>query len=359
MHSEIFLFVALLIIALVSFLGIISDISKQFSFETPAYGGLLKEGVIGAPRFINPILAQTDADRDLVALMYTGLLRYDETGVSQPALAEKYEISQDGLEYKVTLKNKLYWSDGEKLTADDVIFTIGLAKNPQLLSPRRASWEGVDVEKIDYRTIKFTLKKPYAPFLENLTLGIMPKHLWEPIPLSQYPLVELNTDPIGAGPYKIKSVNRNSVGSITSIKLSANKYFALGEPHIKTLYLNFYQCEAAIVTALKNKNIDSAGGLSPKFVEDLKHPSAGLDVSIESINLQRIIAVFLNQSLKKEFASVDVRRALDAAVDKNELVKNILVGFGETINGPLPESVFVDEEAPPKINTFNPDLAQI
>src|SRR3989344_7685866 len=358
MRGEISVFVVLFIIALVSLLGIVSEVNKQYSVETPAFGWSLSEGILGAPRLINPVLAQTDAARDLVSLVYTGLLRYDANRVAKPALAEKYEISDDGLQYTVTLKNKIYWQDGEDITADDVIFTIGLAKNPQLLSPRRASWEGVDVEKIDYRTIKFTLKKPYAPFLENLTLGIMPKHLWEPIPLSQYPLVELNTDPIGAGPYKIKSVNRNSVGSITSIKLSANKYFALGEPHIKTLYLNFYQSEGAIVTALKNKNIDSAGGLSPKFVEELKDPSAGLDVSIESINLQRIIAVFLNQSLKKEFASVDVRRALDAAVDKNELVKNILVGFGETINGPLPESVFVDEEAPPKINTFNPDLAQ-
>ena len=318
----------------------------------------MHEGILGAPRLINPVLAQTDADRDLVSLVYTGLLRYDSEGVASPSLAEKYEISKNGLEYTVTLKNKIYWQDGENLTADDVIFTVRLAKNPQLFSPRRANWEGVEAEKIDDRTIKFILKKPYAPFVENLTIGIMPKHLWEPIPISQYPLVELNPAPVGAGPYEIKSVSRDSVGSITSMKLGSNKYFALGAPHIKTLELDFYQTEEAIVAALKNKNIDSAGGLSPKFVENLKKPAAGLDVSIKSINLQRIIAIFLNQSLKKEFASVDIRQAIDAAIDKNLLVQNILVGFGETINGPLPESIFAGAEIPPKINTFNPDLAQ-
>ncbi|OGN28262.1 MAG: hypothetical protein A3A33_02060 [Candidatus Yanofskybacteria bacterium RIFCSPLOWO2_01_FULL_49_25] len=341
MHSEIFLFVALLIIALVSFLGIISDISKQFSFETPAYGGLLKEGVIGAPRFINPILAQTDADRDLVALMYTGLLRYDETGVPQPALAEKYEISQDGLEYKVTLKNKLYWSDGEKLTADDVIFTIGLAKNPQLLSPRRASWEGVGVEKQDDSTILFLLKKPYAPFPENLTLGIIPEHIWKNVLISQFPLVGLNINPVGNGPYKLKSVSKDSMGSAESVVLEANKYFALGRPNIKNIEVKFYRNEQNIVSDLKNGLIDSAGGISPKYAEDLIKTS-GQKTNIKSISLQRIIAVFLNQSLMKDFATVNVRNALDMAVDKNALVNNILNSYGETITGPLPKSIFAN-----------------
>ena len=358
MRGEVFVFVVLLIIALVSLLGIVSEVNKQYSIETPAFGGSLREGILDAPRFINPVLAQSDTDRDLVTLIYTGLLRYDAHGLAKPALAETYEISEDGLEYLVKLKDKIYWQDGEAITADDVIFTVSLAKNPQLLSPRRANWEGVDAEKVDERAVKFILKKPYAPFLENLTLGIMPKHIWEPIPLSQYSLVGLNTNPIGAGPYKIKTANKSSVGSISSIRLVSNKYFVFGEPHIKNLELYFYQSEETIVAALKNKNIDSAGGLSPKFMDQIINSAAGPEINIKSISLQRIIALFLNQSLKKEFASIDVRRALDAAIDKNLLVKTILVGYGEVINGPLPESVFDGAEAPPKINTYKPVLAQ-
>lgn len=358
MRSEIFLFVALLIIALVSFLGIVSEITKQFSFEAPAYGGVLKEGIVGAPRFINPVLAQTDADRDLVSLMYTGLLRYDETGVPQPALAEKYEISENGLEYKVTLKNKLYWSDGEKLTADDVIFTIGLAKNPQLLSPRRASWEGVEAEKQDDNTILFTLKKAYAPFPENLTLGIIPRHIWEQVPVSQFPLVELNISPVGNGPYKLKSVSRDSIGSVSAVVLVANKYFVLGRPNIKNIEVKFYRNEENLATGLKNGTIDSAGGLSPKYTGELIK-MLGQKTDIKSINLQRIIAVFFNQSSKKDFGSINVRRALDMAVDKKTLVDNILDGYGETIAGPIPKSIFTGSAGvTPEIPGFDIDAAK-
>lgn len=339
MRSDIFLFVALLIIALVSFLGILAEINKQFSFETPAYGGILREGVTGAPRFINPVLAQTDADRDLVALIYSGLFRYDENGVPEPALADKYEISKDGLVYKITLKDKLYWSDGKKLTADDVVFTIDLAKNPQLLSPRRASWEGVEISKEDDKTVIFTLKKPYAPFLENLTLGIIPMHIWEQVPLPQFPLVELNINPVGAGPYKLKSVTRDSIGSISGVLLEANKYFVYGRPNIKNIEIKFYRNEGGIAADMNSGAIDSAGGLSPKYAKDLKSASGG-KTDVRSINLQRIIAVFLNQSIKKEFSSINVRSALNEAVDKNALVNNILFGYGSPLNGPLPKSIF-------------------
>src|SRR3989344_8458990 len=115
---------------------------------------------------MNPLLAQTDADRDVVSLVYTGLMRYDKNGLLVPALMDRYEVSSDGLEYTVHLKEKLRWSNGKKLTADDVIFTIQLAKNPQAQSPRRANWEGVEVTKIDDQTVHFRLKKAYTPFLD-------------------------------------------------------------------------------------------------------------------------------------------------------------------------------------------------
>src|SRR3989344_511805 len=101
MRAEILVLIVLVLIALVSFLGILTEINKKFGVETPAFGGALREGISGNPRFMNPLLAQSDADRDMVSLLYTGLLRYDQNGEPQPALAEKYEISPDGLTYTV------------------------------------------------------------------------------------------------------------------------------------------------------------------------------------------------------------------------------------------------------------------
>ena len=342
---EILALLVLALIALVSFLGILSEINQKFGIETPAFGGTLREGIVGSPRFINPLLAQTDADRDMVELVYSGLFRYDNEGKIIPALAEKYEMSQDGLTYTVSLKNKLYWSDGKNLTSDDIIFTVSLAKNPLVQSPKRANWEGVSIEKIDERTISFRLNKPYSPFLENLTLGILPQHLWEKIPPSQTPFAELNTDPIGAGPYKITSVRRDSQRSIVSIKTEANKYFSLGQPHIKTVILYFYPDEERTLRDFSSGALDSLGAISPKNISEISGNN-----KINKIALKRIIAVFLNSGSNKALASANTRKALNLATDKKDLVEKILMGYGVVIDGPLPR--------PADENIYDPDEAR-
>jgi len=331
MRAEILVLIVLVLIALVSFLGILTELNKKYGVEIPAFGGTLREGILGNPRFINPLLAQSDADRDIVSLVYAGLMRYDKNGEPRPALAEKYEVSPDGLVYTVTLKNKLYWSDGKKLNADDILFTIALAKNPLAQSPKRANWEGVDTERVDDLTIRFHLKKAYVPFLDNLTLGILPKHLWDKIPASQIALAGLNTAPIGSGPYKLKSLTNDSLGSIVGANLTANKYFALGRPHIKTIALKFYPNEDSALKDLGGGFIDSYGAISFKNIAEL-----GERVKIRQISLERTIAAFINQSAQKSLASYDTRRALNLAVNKKELVEKVLGGYGKTIDGPLP-----------------------
>ncbi|MBI2020893.1 ABC transporter substrate-binding protein [Candidatus Giovannonibacteria bacterium] len=351
-RAELLAVLVLFSIALVSLLGILSEFSKKYSVEIPAPGGTLREGAIGAPRFINPLLAQTDADRDLVSLVYTGLFRYDESGELKPALAEKYEISKDGLEYTVTLKENLLWQDGKELTADDILFTIQHAKNPQLMSPKRPNWEGVEISQIDKKTVKFILRKPYVPFLENLTLGIMPKHLWEKISANQFSLAKLNIEPVGAGPYKLSSLKKDALGTITSAKLTKNKYFVLGSPNIKNMELRFYSDEKTAVSDLKSGFLDSMGALSPKYIEELKNDQ---NIQIKSLELQRIIAIFLNQNAKKDFAKLDNRKALSVAIDRKDLLNKILNGYGEPITGPLPESLIKDEGKEP---AFDPEFAK-
>lgn len=342
---EIFALLIFALIVLVSFLGILSEVTKKFGVEMPAFGGTLREGVVGSPRFINPLLAQTDADRDMVELVYSGLFRYDGEGRVVPALAEKYEVSQDGLLYTISLKNKLYWPDRKKLTADDIVFTVSLAKNPLVQSPKRANWEGVNIEKVDEKTISFHLNKPYSPFLENLTLGILPQHLWENILPSQAAFAALNTDPVGAGPYKITSVRRDSQGSIVSIKTKANKYFTLGKPHIKTIILYFYPDEERALRDFSNGALDSLGAVSPKNISKINGGN-----KINKIPLKRIIAVFLNSGSNKAFASPEVRKALNLATDKKSLVDKILMGYGAVIDGPLPR--------PADENIYDPDEAR-
>ena len=182
-----------------------------------------------------------------------------------------------------------------------------------------------------------------------MTLGIVPKYLWEKIPPSQLSLANLNTDPVGAGPYAVDSIKNDSAGPIASIILSANPYFVLGKPHVKKLILNFYAKEDTAVKDLKNGFLDSFAGISPKYLKDLSEKKVVL-----SITLQRIIAVFLNQGTDKSLASSDVRRALNLAIDRNAIIEKVLGNYGTPISGPLPPNV-----AAQKAITYDPELAKM
>ena len=281
--------------------------------EVPAYGGTLTEGIIGTPRFINPVLASSDADRDLVALTHSGLLRPDNRGRLINDMAEKYDISEDGLVYTFTLKPKLFWQDGEPVTGDDIVFTIEKIKEPAMKSPKRAGWEGVSVEKIDDKTIKFTLKKPYAPFLENTTIGILPSHIWGGMSSDQIASSEMNTRPIGSGPYKISDIKRNSVGIISSYELSSSKNFVLGRPNIKKMIMKFYPSEKDLLTAYQKGEVETINAVTPQELEKTKTSN-----DIKSLYLPRIFSLFFNQNNAKVLTKKEIRQAMNLSVDRKK-----------------------------------------
>lgn len=326
------IFVALSVVAVAGLLALLYKADKSFAVEIPAQGGVFKEGVIGTPRFINPILAISDADRDLTTLVYSGLMRVSENNRLEPDLADSYEVSEDGLCYTFTLKPDLKWSDGKPLTADDVIFTINLIKNNQTKSPKRASWEGVSAEKIDETKIQFCLQKIYAPFLENTTIGILPEHIWKDLPVEQLSLSDFNIKPVGSGPYKVQSISKNASGITTSYTMNTNKNFAARQPYIKTLILKFYPSENKLIDGYNKNEIDSLSAISPKNVAGIKKE----DSVLKTYLLPRVFGVFFNQDNAKIFTDKEVRRALDLGVDKELIVKEVLKGFGAALDGPLP-----------------------
>ena len=140
---------------------------------TADYGGSLREGVIGEPRFINPLyLSNQDADRDVVEVLFSGLMKYNEKGEIINDLIESLEIKDQGRIVELTLRPDLYWHDKEPFTADDVVFTVNLVQEPQAQSPLRIKWMGIVVEKMSVNQVRFRLPKEYAGFIENLTLKI-------------------------------------------------------------------------------------------------------------------------------------------------------------------------------------------
>ncbi len=336
-RKEKMLFGSFLVVAAISAIAIFSLVSQSYMVTEPAYGGSFSEGIVGTPRFINPVLALSDSssEKDLVELIYSGLLRAGANGELKPDLAEKYVISEDNLEYTFTLKKNLEWSDGKPITADDVVFTIQTIQNPAIRSPKKSSWDGVTVEKIDTDTIKFALKRPYAPFLENLTIGILPKHLWGDLAPEQFVYSSYNNNPIGSGPFKIKTITQNNSGIPESYTLEPFEKFALGKPHLGNITLRFYPNYEALIAGYKSGEVSSLAAPSPENVMNLKNSGN----YIKATPLPRIFSVFLNQNQQQLFVDKTVRKALDTAVDKDKIISDVLLGYATKIDGPLPPGV--------------------
>ncbi len=319
-------------------LGIFSGItalSNHFTTIVPRFGGSYTEGIIGSPRFINPILATTDTDQDLSTLIYSGLVRPGENGSIMPDLATSWDISSDGKTYTVHLKPKMYFHDGKELTAQDVVFTVGKINNPVLKSPLRVAWDGVTATALDDSTVLFTLQKPYAGFLSQLTLGILPAHIWKSIPDESWQMSKYNTEPIGSGPYKISNVHRSNIGIPETYTLQAFKRFALGKPFIKKLTILCLTNKENAYAAFTNGHVDGISGVNAKDAASL------IDNTTTVIKdpLPRVFGIFFNPTKNKAFTDPAVIRALNLALNKTAITHDVFSDYASPLHGPLPQSI--------------------
>ncbi|MBI3685207.1 peptide ABC transporter substrate-binding protein [Candidatus Azambacteria bacterium] len=298
----------------------------------PAYGGTYTEALVGEPKFINPILAGiNDADRDIVALVYSGLMRYDPEGNLVPDLAERYDISGDGKEYTFYLRKNVQWHDGKTFTADDVLFTISAITNPEYGSPLRASWQGVSAQKVDEDAVKIILPKPYSQFLERTTVGIIPKHIWEEVAPVNANLADANLKPIGTGPYRFSKFTKDKLGNMVSYSLVAHDRFWDGTPYIKTVTFSFFAYEDEALHAYKNGEVMGLANITPaRKTEAEKRGSV-----IYALHIPKYFAVFFNQSRAKPLTDKNVRKAFEAATHKEEIMSEVFSGNGTITDSPL------------------------
>ncbi len=322
---------------------LLNKVNQEMSVDVPTNGGYLSEGIVGSPRFVNPVLATSDVDNDLTELVYSGLMKSGPDNSIITDLAQKYDISDDGLIYTVTLKDNIFFHDEEKVTTDDVEFTINKIEDSTIKSPKRAGFYDVKVEKVDDITIKFILKKPYSPFLENLTIGILPKHLWDNLSPEQFPLSQYNVEAIGSGPYKIskmETLSKNMLLIPTYYELVAFDKYVPKKPYIEKLVVNFYKDEKTLINAYNNKDIEAINSISPEKITELNKQS-GAKINIAP--LPRVFAVFFNQNQNETLTYKEVRQALNMAVDRNKIVTDILSGYGKPLYGPIPANLIKND----------------
>lgn len=303
----------------------------RYTEAVPDYGGEYSEGIVAQPRYINPLLSQTsEADANLVELIYSSLFALDENGKIVGRLADHYEISDEGKIYTVTLKQGVKFHDGAELTADDVLFTIQAIQDPAYKSPLRPNWLAVETAVIDRYTVQFTLRRPYAGFLQNLSVGILPKHIWESIPADRVLLSDYNLSPIGSGPYVFRDSEVDSNGNIHAIELTANDEYFEGEPYISKMTFRFYPDDATLLEAYGRKEVQAIHSIHPGQIESVMERKS---TALHSIDMPRIFGVFFNTTKSKALAYDEVRQALAFATDRQAIVDTVLKGKGEVAAG--------------------------
>lgn len=318
-----------LLVVIVVSLGTLAIWRDNMGIDQPLHGGVFVEGIIGKPQIINPLYARSNTvEGDLVRLIFAGLVKINASREFEPDLAESWEVQNKGKTYVFKLKENLKWQDGEKLDADDVVFSIQIMQNESYTGPYRTDWLNTVATAIDDRTIKIDLPDPSTFFLAKATIGVIPSHLFALLPVGGIGEPANNTKPIGAGPYRLSSPSPGQ----ESISLEPNKYYYAGAPLIDKIVFDSFNSEKELLAALSNGNI-TAGGFSNAVSSD--------NLSLPSLNkyvypLPQYRAVFFNQlGENKILADVNVRQALAYATNKEKIIKDVTGGNAEIADSPI------------------------
>ena len=282
---------------------------------TATYGGSYIEGVVGSAERVNPLFATTALERDLAALVFSGLTRPGSDGAPLPDLARAWEVSPDGMTYTFYLRAGVLWHDGAKVSADDVVFTATILASSDYSgdSGIAATWRGVRATRIDALTVRFQLPQPFAPFLAATSIGILPAHLLQGQTPREVDASSFNETPIGTGPYQLDRLASDGA------RLSAYRRYHLGPPYLDRIGLHFYDSEQDLEDALARHQVQ--GALLPSTFDPSSLQDAGFE--LRELTASAYVTLYLNQR-SLLFVDSRVREALALAIDRRSIIREPL-----------------------------------
>ena len=344
------IFFLLIILVLFSFFLFLRSVYLTTTEVVPVEGGEIKVGVLGLPRFINPVYAESEPDKILTQLIYAGLLRKNQEGNLVQDLAKSYEVKNNNLTHTLLLKDKIYFHDGHPLTAEDVVYTVSLIQNENKKSGLALAWEGIKVVAKSDKIVEFTLPRAYPEFEKNLSLGILPKHLWEKIPKEEILSAAENQKLIvGAGPYRFEKITyQDELPSSASLTLFGKAGGQKG--YLKKINFYFSQKETDLAKDLAEKKLEVATGFSLNF---LREEENSLKTDQKKTPLPHLFSVFLNQKNAPILKEKSVREALYFSLNKEELAESLNQAIWPT-NSIFPPHLSVGQSE----NLFNLEKAK-
>ena len=309
------------VIACIALIGLVFFFIIYKTESKPANGGKYSEGLIGQPTFINPILSNTEIDKNFVQVLFSPL----KENVSQIEPDKNFAI------WRVRLLEKLMWTDEELITSEDIIFTIEAIKDPATQSPLRSIWQGVSVKRLGELEVELTTSRPEISFKDQIeSLFLIPAHIFKNVPAENWRISDYNLQPIGNGPYKFKSLQRKNDGFMTSYELEVNKFYNGERSYIDSINFSLFPDYVKAVEAFEAGSIQVLAGIEPETIEFINRP-----FNIYAYKLPSYYAIFLNQSRSSILRDASTRKALEFATPRDLLVDEALGGKAEILNTPI------------------------
>ena len=309
--------------------------STEESFQ-PVSGGIYTEALIGSFGRLNPLFdAYNPADHDIDRLIFSSLVKFDDRGIPQGDLADSWGVAQDGKIYNFSIRPNAVWHDGQPVTSEDVQFTIDLIRDEQIQVPPdlRDFWKQVEVKILDEKTLQFVMPEPFAPFLDYLAFGVLPKHLLGNVSPEALVDAEFNLAPVGSGPYQFDRLETEN-GQIKGVVLSAFQEYYANPAFIEEVVFRYYPDAESAYSAYQQGEVMGISQITSETLSDaLRSPETNLFTG----RLPRLSLVYLNLDNPDVsfFGDEAVRRALFTGLNRQWIVDRLLGGQALIAHGPI------------------------
>jgi peptide/nickel transport system substrate-binding protein len=300
---------------------------KESRPPTPAYGDAIVVASISDARTLVPILASDSASSDICGMVFNGLVKYDKDVNIIGDLAERWEVLDEGLVIIFHLRKDVRWHDGAPFTARDVEFTYRKLIDPDVRTPYSGDFERIkSLEVLDDHKVKMTYKEPFAPALSSWGMWIMPEHILRNEDLNK---AGFSRNPIGTGPYKFKSWKTGE-----KIELVSNHEYFEGRPYIDRYIYKIIPDDATIFLELETQAVDLTSVSPLQFTRQTDN--SFFKTHYRKFRYPSFGYTYMGYNLSNpKFKDPRVRRAINCAVNKDEIVDTVLFGLARVTTGPF------------------------
>ena len=324
----------------------------------PVEGGVYTEALVGNLQRLNPLLdSNNNVDRDVDGLIFSGLAKFDSRGIAQPDLAESIGVSQDGTLYNIVLRPDLKWHDGQPLTSEDILFTVDLIRDGGDYIPEdvKSLWNTVDITAFDDQTMQIKLPEAYAPFMDYLAFGVLPKHVFGQMNLEQIVNSSINLQPVGSGPYQFSELIMDGT-TITGISLKAFADYYGTKPFLQEIIFRYYADAPSAYQAFKDGYVQGISQVTPDVLIDAL---GNTELSIYTGRLPQISMIMfnLNDQSVAFLQDAEIRKALLMGINRTGLINQLFNGQAIQANGVILPGTWAFNENTPVI-PFDLDQAE-